>query len=277
MWRLSVPLLLLLLAATGGRSQEVFQDDDEDLLLARTQVDVVGELQYISVHITKEKFWVIRDSDGKMTQIASGFQPPPKDDYGNDIVPGAVVSVPCYIDPSGVCNPIPELKMTVISDTSSTIMANTEPIYQRLLVIILDMAACGNPASIKPVDAATIWLGPNGDGLGGMAQKFTQCSYGMLNLNATAFRAITVQASCIPEVVDRCSFLSIINIADTGAKAQYGYDVFSTFTHIAYVLPPKMQSVCPWSGLALLPGNRIWLQTAAYGVYRWSTIMQESL
>ncbi|GIM06090.1 hypothetical protein Vretimale_10504 [Volvox reticuliferus] len=274
MWRLSVPLLLLLFAASGGRGQVA----GEAIMVfsAPSQVDVVGELQFLNSHITDTSIWTIRDSDGKMTPIASGFQPPPKDDYGRAIVPGAVVVLPCYIDPSGVCNPIPELKMTVISDTSSTIMANTEPIYQRLLVIILDYSACNYPASLQPADVTRVWLGPDDDGRGCMAQMFTQCSYGKFNLNTTAFRAITVRGSCTTAAIEACSAWDASVIGESGAKEQLGDDVFSTFTHFAYIMPPKMRDNCNWAGLASLPGKNIWLQTGYTNMFLSGTILQET-
>ncbi|GIM06088.1 hypothetical protein Vretimale_10503 [Volvox reticuliferus] len=276
MWRPSVPLLLLLiLAASGGRGQVA--GEAVTVFSAPSQVDVVGELQFLNSHITDTPIWTIRDSDGKMTPIASGFQPPPKDDYGRAIVPGAVVVLPCYIDPSGVCNPIPELKMTIISDTSSTIMANTAPIYRRLLVIILDYSACNYPASLQPADVRRVWLGPDDDGRGGMAQMFTQCSYGKFNLNITAFRAITVRGSCTTGAIEQCSWYDNSVIGDNGAKEQLGKDVFSTFTHFAYIMPPRMRSRCYWAGLALLPGKQIWLQTDYTNIYQSGVIMQETI
>ncbi|GIL52149.1 hypothetical protein Vafri_8007 [Volvox africanus] len=274
MWRLSVPLLLLL-AASGGRSQVT--DEEATILAAQTQVDLVGKLGLMYSH-TGEQTYVISDSEGKMTPIASGFQPPAKDEYGRDIVPGAIVFLPCYIDPiEGICNPIPNLGMMVISDTSSIIMSSTAPIYQRLLVVLLDLSACGYNASLIPDDAVNIWLGPNGDGLGGVAQKFTQCSHGMLNLNVTSFRAITVRAQCSAAITDKCSWFSIGSAGDAGARAQLGSDVFKSFTHYAYVVPPGMNSACGWAGLSMLPGNQIWLRSDWYGVFRWATIMQESI
>ncbi|GIL52145.1 hypothetical protein Vafri_8007 [Volvox africanus] len=274
MWRLSVPLLLLL-AASGGRSQVT--DEEATILAAQTQVDLVGKLGLMYSH-TGEQTYVISDSEGKMTPIASGFQPPAKDEYGRDIVPGAIVVLPCYIDPiEGICNPIPNLGMMVISDTSSIIMSSTAPIYQRLLVVLLDLSACGYNASLIPDDAVNIWLGPDGDGLGGVAQKFTQCSHGMLNLNVTSFRAITVRAQCSAAIIQNCSVSTISNVSNAGAKDQLGSDVFNSFTHYAYVVPPGMNSACVSPGLAILPGNQIWLQTSYYGVFRWATIMQESI
>ncbi|GIL52055.1 hypothetical protein Vafri_8021 [Volvox africanus] len=273
MWRLSVPLLLLLVAASGGRSQVTRQ---VTVSLYTSQVDVVGELVYLSSHL-KEITWVIRDSEGQLIRIAPGFQPPTKDDNGRAIVAGAIVALPCFIDTSGVCNPLPDRNMVVVSDASSTVLASTEPIYQRLLVIILDYSACNYSSSLTPDDVASTWLGPDVDGLGGVAKKFTQCSFGKFNLNATAFQSITVRASCTKEAIDQCSWWATYHIGDEGAVKLLGTNVFSTFTHYAYVLPPKMKQHCPWDGLALIPGNQIWLQSDRTNIESAGTIMQETI
>ncbi|GIL52065.1 hypothetical protein Vafri_8007 [Volvox africanus] len=277
MWRLSVPLLVLL-AAARGRSQVIDGGSNASGgvtgYVGPEQVDLMGELLYIDTHMGR--FWTVRDVDGKLTPIAQGYQPPQRDDNGKDVVPGTVVVIPCYIDPSGTCIPVPGTITTILSATPIELPVK-DPIYQRLLVVIFDYSACNMTATLTPAGAANIWLGPNGDGLGGVAQKFTQCSFGKLNLNATAFRAITVKRNCSTGIVQACSWWLISNEGDAAAKEQLGVNEFSTFTHFAYVVPPKMQSVCGWAGLALLPGKQIWLQTSSYGVNRWATIMQESI
>ncbi|GIL52070.1 hypothetical protein Vafri_8007 [Volvox africanus] len=96
MWRLSVPLLLVL-AATRGRSQVIDGGSDASGgvtgYVGPEQVDLMGELLYIDTHIIGAQFWAVRDADGKLTPIAQGYQPPERDDYGNEIIPGAVVSI----------------------------------------------------------------------------------------------------------------------------------------------------------------------------------------
>ncbi|EFJ50783.1 metalloproteinase, extracellular matrix glycoprotein VMP11, partial [Volvox carteri f. nagariensis] len=147
---------------------------------------------------------------------------------------------------------------------------------QRVLVMILDYTICGFPAGLDESTTRSLFLGPNGDGTGGIAQKYTQCSYGKFNLNTTAFRAVTVpQTSCSTAITATCSWWAISNNCDLATKALIGNVAFSSFTHYIYIVPPGLP--CPWSGLALLPGNQVWLQTSPYGVYRWATVMQEAL
>ncbi|EFJ42845.1 metalloproteinase, extracellular matrix glycoprotein VMP17, partial [Volvox carteri f. nagariensis] len=65
-------------------------------------------------------------------------------------------------------------------------------VNQRLLAIILDYSDCNLRASMDESSLRKIFLGPDGDGRGGIAKQLTQCSYGKFNLNATAFKVITV-------------------------------------------------------------------------------------
>ncbi|EFJ48380.1 metalloproteinase, extracellular matrix glycoprotein VMP25, partial [Volvox carteri f. nagariensis] len=148
---------------------------------------------------------------------------------------------------------------------------------QRLLVMVLDYPACGYPANITEEEIRTLYLGPNGDGKGGLAEKYTQCSYGKFNLDITAFRAVRVTHQCSTPITTSCADWAMSTKADGATKALIGPAAFSSFSHYTYIVPPGLQPVCPWSGLAYLPGRQTFLQTSANGVYRWATIMQEAL
>lgn len=179
----------------------------------------------------------------------------------------------CGIDASGTCVPSTTTAPTIVAPTAAV----SPTVNQRLLVMIMNYSLCGLSPTLTPDAARSIFLGPNGDGSGGLAQKYTQCSYGAFNLNASAFRAqVITPTSCSTSITASCSWWSISNGADTIAKTIPGLN-FSDFTHYAYVVPPNMSSVCMWAGLALLPGNQIWLQTSSYGVSRWATIFQEAI
>lgn len=146
-------------------------------------------------------------------------------------------------------------------------------VTQRLLVMIMDYSSCGYPASLNETSVRSLFLGADGDGSSGLAQKYTQCSYGKFSLDAAAFQAVVVKSNCtLP--FDACSWWKISSAGDAGAKELLGYRVYS-FTDFAYILPPAMVNICPWGGLSVLPGRQIWLQTSDYGVYRWATIFHE--
>jgi hypothetical protein len=174
-----------------------------------------------------------------------------------------------------VCTPSAGTNTAVA--TSVPVAAAPATIYQRLLVMIMDYTECGFAPGINASTTRSIFLGPDGDGSGGVAQRYTQCSYGAFNINASALQVITVPQRCSTSVTASCSWWAISNGGDTTAKSQLGTNVFSDFTHYIYIVPPGLSSVCPWAGLALLPGKQVWLQTSSYGVYRWATIMQEAI
>ncbi|EFJ42898.1 metalloproteinase, extracellular matrix glycoprotein VMP31, partial [Volvox carteri f. nagariensis] len=143
----------------------------------------------------------IRQGDGSVTPMALGYEPPSTDDLGQPVVPGAVVAV---VSRNSTPHSPP------YASHSRTPDATDQKYQQRLLVIIMDYSACGLPASLTEAAARTVFLGANGDGRGGAAQKYEQCSYGKLVLNATAFTAVTV------------------------------------FTHYTYILPPGMKGQSSW-------------------------------
>ncbi|EFJ42852.1 hypothetical protein VOLCADRAFT_42097, partial [Volvox carteri f. nagariensis] len=156
-------------------------------------------------------------------------------------------------------------------------LPDNQVIYQRMLVIVLDYSTCGVSAAINGTTLRSIFLGPNGDGSGGIAEKYRQCSYGKLKLNTTAFKVINVKADCTDGVVQSCNWLNMGRTGDTGAKALLGSTAFAEFTHFAYIPPPQVP--CGWVdfGYAVLPGNRIWLSSKKDGVYNWATVMEKSL
>lgn len=151
------------------------------------------------------------------------------------------------------------------------------PISQKLLVMILDYSSCGYPASLNVATVRRLYLGPNEDGNAGLAMRYKQCSYGSFLLNTTAFMAAVVKPACSISVTNACSWWSLAQNADAAAKSQLNLTVFSSFTHFTYVMPPGLQGVCSWAGIALLPGRRTWMQSSNYGVMRWATAMQEGL
>ncbi|GIL49957.1 hypothetical protein Vafri_6156 [Volvox africanus] len=141
--------------------------------------------------------------------------------------------------------------------------------------MILDYSACGFAPSLDVDTVTRLYMGPNRDGNGGVAEKFKQCSYGKFNIRY--FQAAVVKPACSIAITSGCSWWAISSGADTAAKAQLGLPFFYNFTYYTYVVPPGLQSVCPWGGLSLLPGKQTWLQSSSYGVLRWATIMQGTI
>ncbi|EFJ45677.1 metalloproteinase, extracellular matrix glycoprotein VMP27 [Volvox carteri f. nagariensis] len=287
---LQLLLLLLLVAATGGQCRMFrtgFNGAHSNAessatvgSLRRTvaPTDAVilrGELVAVVSHNDGTQQWAIRNGDGVMTPIARDFEPPKADVNGRDMQLGAVVKIACYKDAAGVCYPVSNTSISVIPSRSMLLTADTDPVYQRLLVMIMDYSLCGFPSTITEAEARAIFLGPDGDGSGGVAQKYTQCSYGKFSLNVTAFRVVTVKKSCTATTVSYCSWWTMSLDGDTGAEAILGQEAFSDVTHFAYIVPPRVR--CPWGGLSMVPGRQIWLATSDYGVRRWATIMQETL
>ncbi|EFJ42850.1 hypothetical protein VOLCADRAFT_66631, partial [Volvox carteri f. nagariensis] len=175
-----------------------------------------------------------------------------------------------------VCNPVPGYS-TIALSSQPLLLPGTGTVNQRLLVIIMDYSPCSLSPSISEATVRTIFLGSNGDGKSGVARTYTRCSHGKLNLNSTAFKVVVVRNNCTASVTKSCAYWDIAKDGDTRAKELLGDVVFSSFTNRAYILPPGMNMVCPWPGLALVPGTQMWLQTSAYGVYQVSTIMQQTV
>ncbi|GIL54187.1 hypothetical protein Vafri_9712 [Volvox africanus] len=201
---------------------------------------------------------------------------PSTDPNGKHLLPGTVVSVDCIMDPAtGQCSPAPGSAIVVLAE--AVFAATSGNVTQRPLVIILDYGSCGLSAGLTPSDVRSIFLGASGDGSTGVARKYAQCSYGKFTINATAFMAITVPANCTTSVTSSCSWWTLSQNGDAGARAALGIALFSSFTNYIYVVPPGLSSVCPWAGLALLPGRQVWLMTSTYGVRRWGTVMQETI
>eukprot|EP00198_Chlamydomonas_reinhardtii_P000658 XP_001689993.1 metalloproteinase of VMP family [Chlamydomonas reinhardtii] len=223
-----------------------------------------------------EQWAIVSESDGTIQPFARGVRPPKKDKNGNDITAGAVVGLSCPTDSTGSCTYVSSSDTTLLAG-GATPGAATSKVVQRNLIINIDYASCNYSASHNESSLRTLYLGAAGDGTGGHALKFEQCSYGGLTMNATAFTVVTVQPNCTAAILVNCSYSGISNGADAAAKAILGTTAFSSFTHYTYILPPGFESICGWSGLALLPGKQTWLQTSSYGVSRWATAMQEGI
>ncbi|GLC67891.1 hypothetical protein PLESTF_000619900 [Pleodorina starrii] len=241
---------------------------------------VMGELRFITRDNTTD-LWVIVDAAGGLTLLGNGYTPPEQDFSGNPVSAGAVVQLDCLFSAtssSNECSPDASSVLTVLEPAPSLAsLSSNETVSQRLLVMILEYPPCGIRASLTEDDVRTLYLGPRQDGAGGIAQKFTQCSYGKFNINATAFRAVVVPHMCSTPITASCAWWAIYLLADAATKAIIGNAAFTSFTHYTYILPPSLRFACDWSGLALLPGRQTWLQTSSYGVYRWATAMQESI
>ncbi|EFJ42847.1 hypothetical protein VOLCADRAFT_41285, partial [Volvox carteri f. nagariensis] len=236
---------------------------------------VSGELVFVGTDLDQEVQWVIRQEDGSLTPIALGYKAPETDDLGQSVVPGALVTIPCYIDALGVCNPVPGYS-TVVLSAQPLLLPNTERIIQRRLVIIVDYSSCGFPPSYNESVVRSQFLGPNGDGSGGVAKQFTQCSYGRFNVNPAALKVITVKRNCpVEATLKSCAVLLLTNDVDNGAKEMLGNAAFAGFTHKTYILPFGLTMYCSWAGLALLPGTQSWVMSTGYGLERVATIMQE--
>ncbi|EFJ48366.1 metalloproteinase, extracellular matrix glycoprotein VMP21, partial [Volvox carteri f. nagariensis] len=236
---------------------------------------IAGELVYITLDNVDQ--WLIRDSNGVLIPLMGGYKPPKTDSQGIPVSPGSAVQLDCiFTEATGECTPDDLTTFTVISyaPAPSTL---EKTIFQSLLVMVLDYPDCGFPATTTEEEIRTIYLGPNGDGKGGLAEKYTQCSYGKFNLNITAFRAVRVTHQCSTPITTTCAAWAMSILADAATKALIGPAAFSSFSHYTYIVPPGLQPVCPWSGLAILPGRQTYLQTSANGVYRWATVMQEAI
>lgn len=57
-------------------------------------IDIFGELMLVNSHNSNAlNQWFLRDTNGDIVPIASGYEPPETDDNGNTVLPGATVSV----------------------------------------------------------------------------------------------------------------------------------------------------------------------------------------
>ncbi|GLI61719.1 hypothetical protein VaNZ11_004200 [Volvox africanus] len=267
-----------------------------------TTIAVTGELKFVDTHDGQSRY-TLYDADGNVTPLAHGLETPIVDSANNPISPGDVIQMECVIGKANYCGTCPNGENTTCTcpadDTTSACtsasqvsliapaytMAGFDPnnpkqgtamnINYRLLVMILDYTACGFPPSLDVDTVTKLYMGPNRDGNGGIADKFKQCSYG--NFNISYFQAAVIKPACSTAVTSGCSWWAISSGADAAARSQLGLPFFSNFTYFTYVVPPGLQNVCPWAGLALLPGKQTWLQSTGYGVLRWSTVMQETI
>ncbi|GIL73950.1 hypothetical protein Vretifemale_3946, partial [Volvox reticuliferus] len=271
-----------------------------------TPTTVMGELKFVDTHTGDgDKRFVLYDEQGNVTPFADGFQPPDVDNTTGPISTGDVIQLECTLGRTGYCGACPGGENDTCTcppeDTTQACMGANQatvslvvPAWQvagfdpnnpkqgtamninyKLLVMILDYSACGYAPTLDVDTVTKLYMGPNRDGNGGVADKFSRCSYGKLNISY--FQAAVVTPACSTAVTSGCSWWAISSGADAAAKAQLGQVFFGNFTYFTYVVPPGLQSVCPWAGLALLPGKQTWLQTSGYGVLRWATVMQETI
>ncbi|GIL73954.1 hypothetical protein Vretimale_5108 [Volvox reticuliferus] len=269
-----------------------------------TNVTVMGELKFVDTHAGDPRF-VLYDADGNVTPFAHGYQPPDVDNTTGPISTGDVIQLDCTLGRTGYCGACPGGESATCicpaGDTTQACVGASQatvsrivPAWQvvgfdpndpkqgtamninyKLLVMILDYSACGYAPTLDVDTVTKLYMGPNRDGNGGIADKFRRCSYGKFNISY--FQAAVVKPACSTPVTSGCSWWAISSGADAAAKAQLGQLFFSNFTYFTYVVPPGLQSVCPWAGLALLPGKQTWLQSSDYGVLRWATVMQETI
>ncbi|GIL49962.1 hypothetical protein Vafri_6156 [Volvox africanus] len=264
-------------------------------------VTVIGELKFVDTHDGNPRY-ALYDFDGNVTPFAHGFTGV-CDMSNTSVCPGDMIWSECVLGRPGYCGACPngesatctcpteDGSIQVCTINSVELIYRTEylpgfapedpqqrtalNINYRLLVMILDYSACGFAPSLDVDTVTKLYMGPNRDGNGGVAEKFKQCSYGKFNIRY--FQAAVVKPACSTAVTSGCSWWAISSGADAAAKAKLGLPFFSNFTYYAYVVPPGLQSVCPWAGLSLLPGKQTWLQSTGYGVPRWATIMQGTI
>ncbi|EFJ52160.1 metalloproteinase, extracellular matrix glycoprotein VMP34, partial [Volvox carteri f. nagariensis] len=262
-------------------------------------VDVTGELTLLLTH-QKEDQYIIIKSDGDSVPIALGYKPPTTDDSGQPVTRGALVTIvnpagspgvcsgrtgnqrsTCYMNARlGTCEPVPGTKTIVLSAMPQLLFPDKGAIInQRLLVMIMDYSSCGVAPTMSVNEVRNIYLGPRGDGSGGIAQKYTQCSIGRFNLNATAFTAIIINGTCQNGTAIECNSHLMGMEARAKAKTLLGETAFSDFTQRTYLLPGSFK--CGFIGLANLgtiyPALDSWLLAMDKSVYRWATVMQETL
>ncbi|KAG2444615.1 hypothetical protein HXX76_001359 [Chlamydomonas incerta] len=269
-----VPLIAILLI--GGRvavAQQAAPSADAPGIVRKT---LRGTLAQVTLDDGGEHWTIVSENDGSLQPFARGVRPPKKDKDGNDITAGSVIGLSCPNDSTGSCTYVASSDTTLLAG-GATPGAATNKVVQRNLIMNIDYSSCNYSASHNESSLRTLYLGAAGDGTGGHAIKFEQCSYGGLTFNSTAFTVVTVQPNCTSLILVNCSYSAISNGADAAAKVILGSTAFAAFTHYTYILPPGFESICGWSGLALLPGKQTWLQTSSYGVSRWATVMQESI
>ncbi|EFJ40265.1 metalloproteinase, extracellular matrix glycoprotein VMP2 [Volvox carteri f. nagariensis] len=261
-------------------------------------IDLEGQLTLVNTHDGRERY-ALMDYNGVLTPFSADFVLPAADKDNNRIETGAVVGMQCVVGPPKYCGcgdvganctcpddasttacvSAPQAAISLLMSASQALAfgPSSTGSQQKLLVMILDYSACGLAPSLTESQVRKIFLGPDEDGLGGVAKKYSQCSYYKFGLNVTAFTAVRISLNCSSTVIDSCSWWTISQRADDAAKLKLGLTAFATFTHFTYVLPPGLQRSCPWAGLALLPGRQTWLQSSSYGIQRWATVMQEAI
>ncbi|PNH09895.1 Autolysin [Tetrabaena socialis] len=267
---LVLPVFVITVASLGGAdAQATPAQDAPGIQKKRLQ----GMLVFVGLHDEGGQ-WGVKAGDGTLTPFGRGVNPPKKDKDNKDIEPGVILDLNCPVDANGQCSYVAPADTTLLAGATAP---TTTGVVQRLLTMIVDYTACGYPTTVNSTYVTKTYLGANQDGNGGIALKFEQCSYGALTVSPTAFNSVVISPACPAEVVVNCSWSAIANGADSAAKALLGDAVFNNFTHYTYILPLGFESICRWSGLALVPGKQTWLQTSSYGLNRWATAMQESI
>ncbi|KAG2483493.1 hypothetical protein HYH03_017675 [Edaphochlamys debaryana] len=245
--RCSIAVLIALgiaLSSIGPASAQNGRGGPNANANANAKRAVSGQLVAVSVHDAEQ--WALRDpSNGKITPFKRNL-PLRKDKNNVDLEAGAVLSANCTLDTvTGACD-VTSGDLSVLQPAGTVARAST---MQTLLVVILDWSACGYPPSATEAGLRSTYWGATNDGQSdGIAMRFSQCSYGQFGIDPVASRVTLL-----------------------------GSTAWSAYSHLTYILPPGMEGVCGWAGLALVPGRQTWLQTSSYGVYRWATVMQETI
>ncbi|GLI60271.1 hypothetical protein VaNZ11_002361 [Volvox africanus] len=238
------------------------------------KVQIIGEL-INAVSDRGANQWFLRDVNGTTITLTGAYKVP---DMGVDGAPiqGSVVQLACLFNATtGECLLDGSTSFNVMNPVKSPPVLTM--VTLKLLVMIVDYPECGFPATITEDEVRSLYLGPNQDGEGGVAQKYEQCSNGQFVIDSEAFRAIRVPHKCSTPITSSCSYWAVEVLANAATKNIIGAGNFSAFTHYTYVLPPGLRPLCSWDGVALLPGRQTWLQTTPNGVYRWATVMQTAL
>ncbi|GLC57279.1 hypothetical protein PLESTB_001207100 [Pleodorina starrii] len=236
---------------------------------------LMGRLVRVTLPGAADQWALSGTTDGALTPFALGVSPPDRDVAGVLFGAGALVELICRMNTrTGQCAQISDVR--VLSDGSKSYTG--EPSSMRLLVMILNYTACGyGGPGVAENTVRTRYLGPSLNGSGIIASKFNQCSYGRLTYNTSAFRVITVSPFCAPNNTRDCYWAAISGAADAAAKARIGEAAFSAFTHYTYILPARFETICGWSGLALVMGRLTWLPASTNGFWKWATVMHETL
>ncbi|GLC45984.1 hypothetical protein PLESTB_001625900 [Pleodorina starrii] len=204
---------------------------------------------------------------------------------GQPIPAAAWISLICL--PAGSAVALPEC--TAISDaqvssapaaaaaptpSSSSLSTNQQQQALRVLVMSVSLSASAECNSSQqpegiPVSTITDLL----IGVDGFAEYLSNCSYGKMVIDASALKVVQVLVPCTQAIL-RCDQDAIAS----GARGALPQDVrVSLYTHLMYIVPPRVAEVCGWTGLANVPGAQTWFTDDLMGFYRKATVLQELL